>query len=144
MTVLFSRQCEYGIQAALVLSTRKNGGWTSLLEITRRLNVPNHYMAKILQHMAKQKLLDSWKGPQGGFRLARPAAEITLLEIVEAIDGTDFLRQCVLGFPKCSSDNPCPVHTSWAKTRDQLMTILGTKSLADMSRESYHKFLPLD
>lgn len=144
MTVLFSRQCEYGIQAALVLATKKHEGWTALSEITARINVPNHYMAKILQNMARDGLLDSWKGPQGGFKLAKPAAQITLLEIVEAIDGTGFLKKCVLGFPDCSSDDPCPIHKTWEKVREQLVNSLGKKSLADMSKETHHKFNPLD
>ena len=94
--------------------------------------------------MAREGLLESWKGPQGGFKLARDAREITLLEIIEAIDGTGFLKQCVLGFPKCSSENPCPVHDSWKEVRERFMDTLGKKSLADLSLETYHKFLPLD
>jgi DNA-binding IscR family transcriptional regulator len=64
-----------------------------------------------------------------------PAGDITLFHIVEAIDGVDFTRSCVLGFPECSSKNPCAAHEKWAGLRDGIYAMLVTKNIAQMANE---------
>src|SRR5512139_3726202 len=98
MSVFFSRQCEYALQAVLFLALKTGGEMTSIKELTKRLGIPQHFLGKILQDLTRKGLLISLKGPTGGFGLAMPAKEITLYHIVEAVDGGDFLTTCVLGF----------------------------------------------
>lgn len=143
MSLIFSRQCEYGLQAVLVLATKKSIGWTSISEITERLQVSEHFLAKILQDLSRRKILISRKGPQGGFKLARPSNQITLFEIISLIDGTDFLEQCILGFSDCSAENPCPVHDSWSLIRDNVKKMLLKNSIAHLVKMT-KKFAPLD
>jgi Rrf2 family protein len=135
MSILFSRQCEYAIQGILYLALKSEGEMTSIKELTARLDIPYHFLGKILQRLAYKGLLVSQKGPSGGFALARPAKGITLFDIVEAIDGAAFMNRCVLGFAECSGKNPCAVHSSWGGIRDEIHHMLVNKKIADLARD---------
>jgi len=136
MSLIFSRQCEYALQAVLYLALKRPGEMTSIKELTRTLNIPYHFVAKILQRLTRKGLLNSLKGPTGGFTLGMPAKNITLFHIVEAVDGVDFTKTCVLGFPECSGKNPCAAHEKWASLRDEIYTMLVEKNIAQMARET--------
>ncbi len=138
MSILFSRQCEYALQAVLYLASKGQGETTSIRELTKMLEIPYHFIAKIFQDLTHKGLLVSLKGRSGGFALAMPAKEITLFHIVEAIDGVGFLNNCLLGFPECSGKNPCAVHERWATLRDTLYTVLSTKNIEEMA-DATHK-----
>lgn len=135
MSVLFSRQCEYAIQAVTFLALKPAEARTSIKDLSRRIRIPHHFLAKILQRLVYKGLLVSQKGPNGGFALARPPKEITLFDVVAAIDGVDFTTQCVLGFPDCSGKNPCAVHEMWGEMRDELKAVLASKNIAQMAKE---------
>jgi len=135
MSILFSRQCEYALQAVMYLALKPEGERTSIKELTRKINIPYHFLAKILQDLTYKGLLISQKGPTGGFALAKPAKDITLFQIVEAIDGTDVTSKCVLGFPECSGKNPCAVHEKWTGLRDEIHVMLVGKNITQMARE---------
>lgn len=135
MSVFFSRQCEYAMQAVLYLALKPEGEMTSMKELTRRLDIPYHFVAKILQQLAYKGLLASMKGPSGGFRLALPTKDITLFHIVEAVDGVAFTNSCMLGFSECSGKNPCSVHDQWSGLREEMYQMLVRKNVAEMARE---------
>jgi Rrf2 family protein len=139
MSLLFSRQCEYALQAVTFLALKKDGELTSIKELAGKLRIPYHFLAKILQHLTRKGLLTSLKGPTGGFGLALPARDITLFHIIEAIDGVGFTQRCVMGFPECSGKNPCSVHESWAGIREGIYTMLVRKSIAQMAGEMKKK-----
>lgn len=136
MSVLFSRQCEYALQAVMFLSLKADGERTSIRELTEKIQIPYHFLAKILQDLTYKGLLRSQKGPTGGFALAKSAKEITLFDIVDAIDGSGFMETCVLGFPECSGKNPCAIHEKWGAMRDELKLELVSKSIAQMAKET--------
>jgi Rrf2 family protein len=119
----------------MYLALKPEGKRTSIKELTRKINIPYHFLAKILQDLTYKGLLISQKGPTGGFALAKPAKDITLFQIVEAIDGTDVTSKCVLGFPECSGKNPCAVHEKWAGLRDEIHVMLVGKNITQMARE---------
>ena len=133
MSIIFSRQCEYALQAVLYLAVRRPGSTVSIKEISKSLKIPLHFLAKIFQDLSKKKILTSTKGPKGGFSLARPAAEITLLQIVEAIDGVSLFESCILGFPQCSGRSPCAVHGKWGEYRENIKSMLEQKSIGEMA-----------
>jgi Rrf2 family transcriptional regulator, iron-sulfur cluster assembly transcription factor len=134
MSIIFSRQCEYALQAVSYLALQPIGKNTSTKELTRKLKIPYHFLAKILQNLAYRKLLISQKGPSGGFALALPPDEITLFHIVEAIDGSGFAHNCVMGFPECSGKSPCAVHNQWTKIREGIYSMLVSENIAEMAR----------
>lgn len=135
MSVLFSRQCEYALQSVMYLALKPPGERTSIRELTRKMDIPYHFLAKILQDLTYKGFLVSQKGPTGGFALGKSPKEITLLDIVEAIDGMGFTTSCVLGFPECSGKNPCAVHQKWGEMRDSLRETLAKRNIAEMAME---------
>jgi Rrf2 family protein len=136
VSLLFSRECEYALQAVLYLALQREGSMTSIKALTARLGIPYHFLAKILQKLTRKGLLRSLKGPTGGFALAMPAEKITLLQIVEAVDGDGFMNTCVLGFAQCSGRNPCSVHEQWGAVRTSIHAMLVGKNISQMARET--------
>ena len=124
MTVLFSKQCEYGILSVLYIATKGNDAIVSSSEISDKLKIPKEFVSKILQSLCKDKIIGSVKGKYGGFFLKRNPDRIHLADIVRAIDGENILKSCVLGFRKCSSTNPCPVHDNWKNIRESISEML--------------------
>ena len=139
MTVIFSKKCEYGLQAVLYLSTIEDDRSASADEISRKLNIPKEFVSKILQSLALKKIVGSKKGNSGGFFLGKPASQIKLIEIVEAIDGLSLFHNCVLGFPDCSPESPCPVHNKWGKLRNAAYNMLTTETLEQFRKKSIAK-----
>lgn len=139
MSVIFSRQCEYALQAVLYITAKGNHGYTDIKEISKKLDIPHHFLAKILQNLSKRGLLRSQKGPSGGFALGTSANDITLYNIVESIDGDGFITKCVLGLPSCSSSNPCPVHEKWGGLRDEIYKMLSDKTIGEVVEEIQKK-----
>ncbi len=134
MSLLFSRQCEYALQAVLYLALKEEGVRVTIKEMTGELGIPYHFLGKIMQELTRKGLLVSEKGPHGGFALATPASEITLFHIVDAIDGADFTRTCVMGFPECSGEHPCAVHAQWEGLRNGIYAMLVNESIEEMAR----------
>jgi len=131
---MFSKACKYAINAMIYVATLPEGQERSgLKEISRAINSPEAFTAKILQELVKVDLLHSIKGPNGGFFLQRDTNQIFLSEIVQAIDGDIILTGCALGMEKCSEAHPCPVHHKFKAVRDHLTGMLMTTSLKDVA-----------
>jgi Rrf2 family protein len=135
MSLFFSRQCEYALQAVLYIALKPQGRMSSIKEMTKKLDIPYHFLGKILQDLSRKGLLTSMKGPTGGFALGMPAKDMTLFHIVEAIDGAEFTSECVMGFPECSGKNPCALHDQWTSLRDGIYKMLVNKHIAEMAKE---------
>jgi Rrf2 family protein len=104
-----------------------------LHDISAALNIPYHFLSKVLQSLTRDALVVSHKGPNGGFTLGRPASEAFLIDIVCAIDGETFFDSCVLGFPSCGDSSPCPAHQSWKEAKQIIQDMLRNKTIADLS-----------
>ena len=138
MSIIFSKACEYGIQATLYIATiseRRVG----IKEIAKELRIPVHFLAKILQSLSEKGVLASYKGVHGGFTLQRSPEKIYLIDVVEAIDGLDFFDSCVLGFPGCGTGKPCPVHDRWGAVRDTIREMLSKDCIATLLPASREK-----
>ena len=138
MAIIFSKGCEYGIQATLYIGVQK-ARRVGIREIADALDIPVHFLAKILQALSEKHILASFKGSKGGFILNAPPEDIRIINIVEAIDGMELFSNCVLGFPDCRDTHPCPAHASWGAARDILFTMLSTETLADLMTTSAKK-----
>lgn len=102
-------------------------------EVAVRLGLPQAFLAKVLGELVRKGLLVGEKGAAGGVSLARPAGQITPLEVIDALEGPDFLRGCVLGFPACGEETPCLVHTRWIRVRQELLALFGGENLAEIA-----------
>jgi Rrf2 family protein len=143
MTVIFSKTCELGLQAVLFLSIKKEKRIFTAAEVSQELKVPKEYISKVMQILTESGIIGSKKGKNGGFYLAKSPSQIKLIEIVEAIDGLEIFNNCVLGFPGCSSDNPCPVHEKWGRLREDAYKMLSTETLEQLKEKTLHKLVNL-
>ncbi len=141
MPVIFSRSCEYAIQSVLYLANKEGKQSVLLREISESLGIPHHFLSKILQLLTRHGIVVSRKGANGGFSLNRPAGDISLADIVEAIDGVSFRTSCVLGFPECNAENACPVHNQWKEVRSRIETMLNRKDMSLLGKKLDKKLL---
>ncbi len=131
--MVLSKSAEYGLRAMLYLVTLERDSYVSLREIGEELGISTSFLTKIFQKLTKEGILRSSRGPTGGVALRRPAGEISLREIVEAIDGPGIFTECVLGLPGCGERNPCPMHAAWAEVRSRLERMFDSETLAELS-----------
>lgn len=143
MTVIFSKKCEYGMQAILYLAAQEKGTLVSAEDISKVLKIPREFISKILQSLRESGLISSSKGKSGGFTLAKPASRIKLIDVVAAIDGLDMFDSCVLGFPECSPTHPCPVHNTWGSLRNQTYDMLTSETIDKLKEKTLHKISSL-
>ena len=134
--MLFSRSCEYAIQAVLYLTVKGDSKTPiHLRAITNDLRIPHHFLSKILQALSRNEIITSFRGSKGGFVLARHPSQITLLEVAAAIDGKSFLDRCVLGYAKCSEEDPCPAHKEWSPVKVLFHSMIDKTTFEKLGKE---------
>ena len=133
--MMFSRACEYALQATLYLGAQASGKPILQRQISGALHIPPHFLGKVLQSLSRSGLITSRKGKTGGFCLARSPGTIALFDIIEAVDGTGTLDGCLLGFPGCGDDHPCPFHNEWKEAKTIILRGLQDRSLQELSEE---------
>jgi Rrf2 family transcriptional regulator, iron-sulfur cluster assembly transcription factor len=121
-----------------------DGKYAMVKEIAAEEEIPTHFLAKILQQLARKGLLRSSKGPTGGFALRVPANETRLLDIVETFDGLAEYERCASGLAECSDDMPCALHDSWKALRSRILDYLGHNTIADLAKALEQKRRLLD
>jgi len=109
--------------------------YTAVRTISGELDISFHFLTKIFQHLTRSGLVDSYRGPNGGIRLSGDANEISVRDIIVALEGDKMFTECVLGLPGCEESHPCPLHSHWAKVRQEVETMLGSKSLKDIGED---------
>ncbi|MEX0771162.1 MAG: Rrf2 family transcriptional regulator [Balneolaceae bacterium] len=133
--MLLSKSCIYGLRASLYLSSKEEGQYIPIRQMSDKLDISFHFLTKILQQLTAVGILESYKGPNGGVRLTRSGEEVSLMEIVLAIDGDYMLTECALGLPGCGVMKPCPIHEKWAETRDGIRQMLESTTLTELSKK---------
>src|SRR5690606_20161489 len=130
---MFSKTCEYGIRAMIFISQKSSEGYkVGIKEIAAGIDSPEHFIAKILQDLSRKRLVESYKGPNGGFFIERDSI-VTLADIVKAIDGDKLFVNCGLGLGYCSEHSPCPIHNDFKKIRNEISEMLHTSKLNDFN-----------
>lgn len=109
------------------------GGKVGIKEISVGINSPEHFLAKILQDLSRRGLVQSVKGPNGGFFIDDRSLKRPLLHIVEAIDGNGLFTGCGLGLEYCSETNPCPLHHQFKGIRNQMYVMLQNTTVGDFN-----------
>lgn len=131
--MICSAACEYAIRAATHLARRPSGEFVRTRDISEAEQIPAPFLSSVLRRLVAAGLLESIRGPGGGYQLARPADRIALLDIVVAVDGAAGINACAVGLTKCSDDVPCPLHESWKPIRDQIHDCLKSTTLDRMA-----------
>lgn len=128
-----SRTAGYAILALSCLDDDADQ-WVLLKDIIGKVEVPGPYLAKILHALAKAGVVQAKRGYRGGFKLARPAAKLSIAEIADAVEGESWLGGCMLGFAQCSEERACPAHTVCVAERTQLRSFLERLTLCDVAQ----------
>lgn len=133
---MLSNASQYAIRSILYLGMCSDEDHKiGVKTISEELEVPQPFLAKLLQRLNKNKLVTSVKGPHGGFYLSETNKKQTVWDIVQVIDGHDKFNQCFLGLSKCGDDNPCPVHFTVAAFKQKILKDFEEKTLAEFVDE---------
>ena len=132
---MFSKACEYGIKAAIYIASNSNEGKrVSLKGISKHIDSPEAFTAKILQTLARENIVNSIRGINGGFEIDKQKLEnIQLADIVNAIDGDSIYKGCGIGLKECSEQHPCPIHNDFKVVRNNLRILLETTNLKSLA-----------
>lgn len=133
---MLSKTCEYAIRAMIYIAQKsKNEEKIGIKAIAKGINSPEHFMAKILQELSRKKLLQSTKGPNGGFYLDSDHLKYSLADIVKAIDGDKLFTGCGLGLENCSEKKPCPLHYEFKTIREKIKLTLQTAKVGEFKEK---------
>lgn len=127
-----TRQADYAVRAVLHLARTGNAERAATSTIAREQNIPPSFLAKIISQLSIAGLLHTSRGARGGVTLARDPKDISLLEVVEAIDGPIQLNECVTDGGVCTFEEDCPIRPVWCDAQDELVQRLRGTNFADM------------
>lgn len=116
-----------------MLAQEQEGEVMLLREIAEAGNLPSSFLAKIFQKLARHKLVSSHRGAVRGYALAKPAREISLREVFEALEGPDLFSRCVFWPGQCGDENPCQLHEQWGKIRPQFQAMMEKVTLEQVA-----------
>ncbi len=130
---MLSLTCQTAIKAVIFLASKhESGAKYGIKEIATFIGASEHSAGKLLQTLVKAEVIQSSKGPHGGFYLTLKQKKQSIIHIVEAIDGKDVFKQCGLGFSKCSASHPCPIHNDYKLVRDVFENLCLNKKVCDL------------
>ncbi|HEX2393876.1 MAG TPA: Rrf2 family transcriptional regulator [Bacteroidales bacterium] len=134
---MLSNTSKYAIRAMIYLAMNAgNSQKTGIKKISSELSIPAPFLAKILQILARHKLLSSSKGPNGGFSLSRDARKIMLFEIVTVIDGSDIFDKCLISLRTCNEENiPCPIHHKYEGIRNEIKQLFQQQDIGNLAND---------
>lgn len=135
MFKLYSKGCEYVLRALVLVERGDGNGAERFLakDMCEKAGLPEAFTRKVFQTLVQEGLLKAVRGPGGGYILTKSPDEISLLEIIKAVDGIDTFDHCIMGFPQCGGEKPCPAHSVWASAKGQLLEQLQATTLSDLS-----------
>ncbi len=130
---MLSNTCKTAIKAVVYLSSKgADGEKVGIKEIAEQINASEHTIGKTLQTLVRQGIINSAKGPTGGFYIDKKQLTQPILKIVETIEGKDIFKECGLGLSKCSALHPCPIHNEYKVAREMIEKIFREKKIKDL------------
>lgn len=143
---MLSNSSKYAIKAVLFLALASNkGNKVTVKDISKPINVPQAYVAKLLQQLVRANIISSIRGVRGGFYLSENNLNNTVMSIVSVIDGEEKLNACMLSLEKCDEEKPCPLHNILSSSRNKILKHLKNKTIKELALDvkEGHSFLPL-
>lgn len=132
---MLSYTCKTAVKAVLYLASgAETGEKKSIKDIALHINASEHTVSKMLQTLVKRRVINSTKGPSGGFFISPEQQLQPIINIVEAIDGMAVFKECGLGLSQCSETHPCPIHEQYKKPRELLENLFRGNSVKDLCR----------
>lgn len=133
---MLSKTCEYAVRAMIYIAQKsKDGDRVGIKEISKGIDAPEYFIAKILQDLSRRKLVQSLKGPTGGFYLDDKSLKRSLADIVKAVDGQQIFVGCGLGLKQCNEAKPCPIHFEFKKIRNEMYDMLENAKIGEFTEQ---------
>jgi len=130
---MLSLTCKTAIKAVIYLSSKSvNGEKVGLKEIAEHINASEHTVSKTLQTLVRHGIINSLKGPTGGFYISEAQQNQPISNIVETIEGKEIFKECGLGLSKCSAQHPCPIHNEYKVARELIEQLFREKKVKDL------------
>lgn len=140
--MILSRTSQHAVKALLYLAARPEQRFILTKEIAANLHLPVAYLGKILSLLSRTGWLDSCRGRSGGFHLRPKTLNVTLMDIVQAMEGMDSLQDCVLGHKLCSDASACVMHCQWQPIKQEIRVRLENQKLKDLLASCRHSEQP--
>jgi Rrf2 family protein len=130
---MLSLTCKTAIKAVIYLASKfESGDKAGIKEIAAFIDASEHTVGKMLQTLVKEKVINSAKGPAGGFYLTPEQKNQPVINMIIAIDGIEVFDECGLGLSKCSATHPCPMHNDYKDIRDRFKAMCEQKKVSDL------------
>lgn len=140
--MVFSKSFGYALRSILyIVSINDTQPRVQILEVAGHLKVPRHFLGKIMKELAKEGLINSVKGPFGGFSINEKTLKTSLLKIIELTDGTKQFNECVLRLRKCNAAKPCAMHQRIEKNRRELLAMFTDTTVNDLIKTNTKDFV---
>lgn len=133
---LYSKSCEYVIRTLEYMTSDRRTKRFLTRDICRKLKIPEFYTRKGLQVLSRLGILKSLAGPGGGYQLSKKAKQLSVLDIIRAVDGKRSFEHCVMGLPRCSGKKPCAIHHLWSVSKKNLLCDLAKVKLDQLNSKS--------
>jgi len=130
-----TREGDYGIRSVLYLARQPFKKVSFVNEISDEYKIPRSFLAKILQKLVKAKIVRSYRGVNGGFSLARQSKDITMMDVLEAIEGKLYLNLCIQDKKKCGFSKNCPINSVWLTAQSKVVEVLKNANFDDLSKQ---------
>jgi Rrf2 family iron-sulfur cluster assembly transcriptional regulator len=132
MRLELTKRGDYAVRAMLALARAPGESRMSVRRIAEEMEIPVRFLPQVMGDLVAARLVEATTGRSGGYRLARPASAITLLDVVEAVEGDGRRRSCVLRSGPCGLDGHCDVHDVFFAAQDAMLATLAAARLADL------------
>jgi Rrf2 family protein len=135
---VFNKETEYALRGLVYIQLQNLGGRRpGIIEISQEIDAPQFYTAKILQRLVRDGFVESQKGKGGGFYFDVKKPDLSLSELILALEGGKAIRGCAFGLKQCDGDNPCPLHGKYAPIREALNTLITEETIQSLARKIY-------
>jgi Rrf2 family protein len=131
--MMVTRETDYAVRCVTYLA-RERERVASVGEIAERMSIPKSFLAKIMQRLVREGLIESIRGVNGGFRLLKSPDHMTLLEVLTAIQGVAPVNTCAIDKRRCRMSGRCAVHPVWIEIRTEVEKRLATRTIASLAR----------
>jgi Rrf2 family transcriptional regulator, iron-sulfur cluster assembly transcription factor len=132
-----NKTTEYALSVLAFMATRNQKMYAAEM-LHNKLEIPRQYLRRLLTDLSKKGFIVSTRGRHGGFIFARDISTISFFQVIEAMEGSEAMNTCLLGFTACIVDHPCVMHDLWTESRSKMIETLTNTSLADLKERYQH------
>ncbi len=132
------KSSEYAIRCLVFMATAGDE-LCPVKRLSEELDIPFKFLGRLMGRLREAEFVESVRGKNGGYRIAKPLNDIKMEQIVDTVEGLETYDRCILGFERCDENNPCPMHEFWTGPKAGIQQMMADVSLADMVKSKGKK-----